>query len=135
MLQEIIARSLGLELGTYKHAVGSLHLYERDINTARKVIAEKLRRVIPMPAMPPGDPWPAIRKVLKAEQAIRSGRQLDPVTLQLDPYWTDLIRLLQVFACYKRRKIADIRKLKSLVVHAVYEEYIDRKLRALSHST
>ena len=28
MLQEIVARTLGIELGSYKHAVGSLHLYE-----------------------------------------------------------------------------------------------------------
>src|SRR5216684_3838299 len=28
-LQEIIARSVGVELGLYKHAVGSLHLYDK----------------------------------------------------------------------------------------------------------
>ena len=36
MLQEIMARSLGVEVGTYKHAVGSLHLYEDDRQKAQQ---------------------------------------------------------------------------------------------------
>jgi thymidylate synthase len=30
MLQELVARSLGVEVGVYRHMVGSLHLYEVD---------------------------------------------------------------------------------------------------------
>src|SRR5580704_9691399 len=40
MLQEIMARSLGLELGRYKHFVGSLHLYEDNARDARQYLKE-----------------------------------------------------------------------------------------------
>ena len=42
-IQELIARSLGLKLGTYKHMVGSLHLYEAD----RKKVENVFKRRIP----------------------------------------------------------------------------------------
>jgi len=40
MLQEIVARSLSMELGTYKHAVGSLHLYDVDTEAAQQFLGE-----------------------------------------------------------------------------------------------
>src|SRR5450759_4353018 len=40
MLQEIIARTLGVEMGTYKHAVGSLHLYDKNRNSAQQFLDE-----------------------------------------------------------------------------------------------
>ena len=36
MLQELMARSLGYELGQYKHMVGSLHLYKDTISNASR---------------------------------------------------------------------------------------------------
>ena len=38
-IQELVARSLGLKLGTYKHMVGSLHIYDVD-NKVRKFLKE-----------------------------------------------------------------------------------------------
>jgi peptidoglycan/xylan/chitin deacetylase (PgdA/CDA1 family) len=40
MLQELIARALSVELGIYKHAVGSLHLYDRDRPAAEQFLGE-----------------------------------------------------------------------------------------------
>jgi thymidylate synthase len=37
-IQELVARSLGLKLGTYKHMVGSLHIYDADREKVRKFI-------------------------------------------------------------------------------------------------
>ena len=34
-MQEIVARDVGLDLGTYTHSVGSLHLYDQDERRAR----------------------------------------------------------------------------------------------------
>ena len=40
MLQELIARSVGVELGSYHHMVGSLHMYEEDAKQLEEFIAE-----------------------------------------------------------------------------------------------
>lgn len=40
MLQELIARQLGHEVGEYHHAVGSLHLYDTNEAAAREFLSE-----------------------------------------------------------------------------------------------
>ena len=68
MLQEIMARELSVELGTYYHAVGSLHLYDRDREDAQQFLDEGWQSTdLPMPPMPKGNPWPAIDLLLEAE--------------------------------------------------------------------
>lgn len=78
MLQEIAARELGYELGTYQHSVASLHLYDdnekvKSRTLAQQYLDEGLHDIVPMPPMPKGDPWPSIRELVKAEAAIRAG--------------------------------------------------------------
>jgi thymidylate synthase len=101
MLQEIMARSLSVELGTYKHAVGSLHIYDPTRKDAEKYLDEGWQSTETiMPPMPVGDPWVAIESLLNAERDIRSGEDVGTSEWNdLDPYWADLIRLLQVFRC------------------------------------
>lgn len=132
MFQEVIARSLGLNVGTYKHMVGSLHLYETqdDLNLARRVLAEGQQKLLPMPLMPKGDPWHALAELIAAERAFRVGEGY--VVSELDKYWLDLIRLLQVFGCYKRRDEEGIRRLRNQVDPA-YRMYIDKKSRTLAN--
>lgn len=40
MLQELIARSVGMEIGEYKHCAGSLHLYEEHFESAFNFLNE-----------------------------------------------------------------------------------------------
>ena len=89
MLQEIIARDLNLDLGTYKHTVGSLHLYDEKKEAAQRFLDEGFQSTeMSMPAMPAGDPWPAIKLFLRAELAIRMGNQFNDSELtDLAPYW------------------------------------------------
>ena len=54
MLQEIVARSLGYELGIYKHFVGSMHLYQFRPENAQRYFEEGVQRTIEMPPMPDG---------------------------------------------------------------------------------
>jgi len=132
MLQEIIARSLGLEVAEYKHAVGSLHLYERDRTRAKRLVNEGWQTTrLPMPEMPAGNPWPQIRKVLKAEDAIRLNTKIDVRKLGLNDYWRDIVRLLQVYRAYKEKNAQEIDRLKSEMSDSVYNAYIDRKERDL----
>lgn len=129
MLQEIMARSLGVELGTYKHAVGSLHLYERDVKSARKFLDEGWQETVPMPPMPAADPWTSIRKVLRAERTIRRGRSITVSDLKLDSYWEDLVRLLQIYRHFKKKESKKIAQLKSRMSSPIYDTYIEQKRR------
>ena len=44
MLQEIVARAIDLEVGSYRHFVGSMHLYDTDRLHARNLIEEGFNR-------------------------------------------------------------------------------------------
>lgn len=136
MLQELIARSLKVEVGWYKHAVGSLHLYSVNTSQAQIYINEGLQERISMPPMPPGDPWSSIKKILDAENAIRLGRRLPKV--ELAPYWSDIVRLLKVFKYSKQPGSVSQERLKAIRLEMsspVYDNYISRRERTLARST
>lgn len=97
MLQEIVARSLGRDIGRYIHFAGSMHLYDEHRVGAQSLVDERFQARVEMPQMPIGDPWPSIESVLKAESRIRAGELFDASIDGLDPYWADLIRILQIF--------------------------------------
>jgi thymidylate synthase len=112
MLQEIVACELGIELGTYKHMVGSLHIYDDDLKKAEQFLGEGFQSTeIQMPPMPSGDPWGGIKFLLAAEAEIRTTGQWDDKLDGTDPYWTDLVRLLRVFRCKKLNDLAGITAL------------------------
>lgn len=123
MLQEYIATILGVELGVYRHFVGSLHLYTKHEEGARQYLDEGYQSTVPMPEMPAGDPRPAMRKLLDAEDAIRQGRELNAGVWTLAPYWADLIRLLLVFAASGEEEKIDA--LKRQMAFSKYAPYIE----------
>jgi thymidylate synthase len=123
MVQEVVARTLGVGLGPYKHFVGSLHLYDRDRADAQQYLDEGVQGTVPMPQMPGGDPWPSIQKVLDAEFRIRRGEAVDANAWGVSPYWADLIRLLQVFAAKGNR--SKKQALKAQMASSNYATYID----------
>ncbi len=130
MLQEIIARTLSVELGTYRHLVGSLHLYEKDIEGAGQYLDEGWQSSrASMPLMPEGDPWPAIKAVLGAESAIRNGDAIDMEALNLDPYWADLVRLLQILRHYKDKNHSELIRIKGAMASHIYSTYIEKQQR------
>jgi thymidylate synthase len=102
-LQEVMARQLGAELGDYHHLVGSMHLYKVDFARASAVLAdaERIRgHRYEFPAMPPGDNWPYIRRVLEAECALREDREgfeLAEWKADLPEYWYQVVLLLALF--------------------------------------
>lgn len=128
MLQEIIARSIGVDIGVYKHFVGSFHLYVKHEELARKFLTEGYQSVMPMPQMPQGDPWPAIVEFRKIEETLRSGGDVDFSVLRIDEYWADLCRMLGVFSYSKREETAIVQKLRGAMKSRVYHVYIDARL-------
>jgi len=130
MLQEIIARTLKVDVGVYKHAVGSLHLYQRDVESANEFLAEGFQSTKPiMPAMPLGDPWPNVRVLLQAEDDLRNNRAYDNGTLdKAAPYWRDLIRLLHVFQCKKLKDVETIKALRRQISSDAYLPFVDKMM-------
>src|SRR5450759_1633406 len=128
MLQEIIARTLGVEMGTYKHAVGSLHLYDKNRNSAQQFLDEGWQSKVPMPPMPVGDPWHAISTLLSAESKIRRGQEINFDTLKIDPYWVDLVRILQIFQyTNNKNKIGKVPQIKKQMNSQIYNPYINKR--------
>jgi thymidylate synthase len=133
MIQEILAASIGAELGSYKHAVGSMHLYVKDKGPAQRFLKEGFQRTIPvMQPMPREDPWNQIERVLIAEAAIRKGSTIDPIAPEMDPYWADLVRLLQVFAAKKRSDLIGLKRIGADMANQTYVKFIDRLGRILA---
>jgi len=130
MLQEILARTLSVELGVYKHAIGSLHLYDRNVEGAQQFLDEGIQSTTsPMPPMPPDDPWSAIQVMLTAEETIRTGQPFDSVMIDaIDPYWADLIRLLQVYRFSKDNDCDRIGEVRGNMASSTYDVFIDQRL-------
>jgi thymidylate synthase len=133
MLQEIMARDLSVELGAYKHSVGSLHLYEKHVEGALRFLNEGWQPTeAAMPAMPVGDPWPGVASMLDAEYRIRSEGIFDRSKLEeIDPYWADLIRLLNVFRCKREKDPDTIRALRESMSSNIYFPFINKVLSQL----
>lgn len=127
MLQEVLARSLSLELGWYKHNVGSFHLYYEptDLQLARQFLNEGFQSTTGrMPPMPPGDPWPSIQRLLQAEAEIRQGLGLSIDLTSLDPYWADLIRILQAYKYSKMGNDAGVEQVLGTLSNNFYAPFI-----------
>lgn len=125
MLQEIVARSVSADIGPYKHAVGSLHLYDSSVDTVRSFEKEGWQSTdFPMPPMPKGDPWPAIQLLLNAEREIRINGTFDSGPLEgVDAYWMDLIGLLQAFRI--KDDSAALKSIRAQIKSDVYHPFID----------
>jgi thymidylate synthase len=82
-----------------------------------------------MPPMPSGDPWPAIRLLLKAEATIRKGNPFDSNELtKLDNYWSDFVRLLLVYRHSKYNDITNIEEICAGFSSSTYSPFIEKKI-------
>jgi len=105
-LQEIAARELDKELGSYYHSVASLHLYDdkeddKPRSQAERYLAEGLHEHVPMPAMPKGNPWDSLNRVIEAEAQIRGAKDDGGSIEGLNPYWMDFVWLLRIHREFK----------------------------------
>lgn len=115
MIQELLARDLGLPIGRYKHAAASLHLYESDEAKVGEFMNEAWQDIVEMPPMPDGDPWKSIEILKFAEEQIRHGNDIDIDSLSLKGYWSDLCRLLQVYSLTKQCTTDNRAKVETLM--------------------
>jgi thymidylate synthase len=133
MIQEILARDLGVALGSYKHMVGSFHLYDEDRPKVGRYLDEGFQPTREMPEMPAGSQWNDIQEIFKVEAAIRtSDRSAIPAILertqQLSTYWSDVAKLLAIYRLTKTadgardalRQVVEIRRTMSTQYYALY---------------
>jgi thymidylate synthase len=126
-IQELIARSTGYEVGTYHHAVGSLHLYDANEFDAKRYLSEDWQDDIAMPAMPAGDPWNSLEWLVEVERSVRAGGEIPEVA---EDYWLDLAKILAI-----KRKLMDNDVRSALAVSKTmssnaYDSFLRGKVRA-----
>jgi thymidylate synthase len=110
MIQEILARELGCRIGTYKHMVGSLHLYDCDVEKVGEFLSEGVQSTKSMPDMPIGNQWDNISQVIQIEETLRLGRidalSASAMARKLPAYWSDIARLFAIYKITKEYGIA-----------------------------
>jgi len=95
MIQELIARTLGDEVGEYHHFATSLHLYDNDKKSVEDYLDEGFQNPrFQMPEMPPGCQIESLQEFLKVEKLIRCGTILRADQISLPEYWKDLALVL-----------------------------------------
>lgn len=129
MLQELVASTLSVELGVYHHFASSLHVYEGFMCELAAYVEEGYQKAIPMPAMPLGDPRPAINQLLELEARLRRGEDFAASAEVSSPYWADLARLLQVHWRPSQRA-----SLRTEFADPVYRPFVDGRLQLQSRA-
>lgn len=125
MIQEMVARSLNIECGTYHHFVGSLHLYDCDVKKSQEYLDEGFHTDLPMPPMPEGDQFQYVGMFLKKMEEIRKGGQLDCIGSDLSEYWNDLLRLL---VAYNQSENPDyINQVHEALINKSYFPFVERR--------
>ena len=139
LLQEWIACRLGIDVGTYKHAVGSLHLYDnseerKDADGARRYLEEGFHSTgSPMPRMPTENSCVSLAGCSK--QALRGQPPDFERAAQrertLDGYWADLVRLLSAYRYWNDRDAQSILRTQTSMVSSIYSPFL---LRLAQHA-
>lgn len=141
MIQEIIANELGYKLGSYKHLVGSLHLYDSSRKDVGAFLNEGVQVTSAMPSMSPGRQWPDINIVFAQEALLRS-KGPDGVEAALEaaahltPFWADMVRLLAIYALTKGSRgepdrLRQVVKLQNEMSSPYYRTYIRKRTRVV----
>lgn len=132
MLQEMMATRLELDPGDYIHYATSMHVYDGSIEAMKHYVHEGHQKTVQMPSMPSGDPFSITDGLLRAEGEVRAGKKIRAGDFVREPYWADIVRLLQVFWATKRRDapgFEGLDELKAEFHNEVYRTYLDRRLR------
>lgn len=132
-IQEIMARKLGCELGTYNHYVTSLHLYDDSKKKAINYLKEgQYPSKYEMPEMPGENIDDFLIACIKIEEEIRLSKEYNEIRQMtfddLTPYWKDIILMLMAFKYSKIKKLDEVEKIASLFSNKYYKTFIQDRL-------
>lgn len=136
-LQEVMARQLGVGVGTYIHMVGSIHVYAPDLPAATQMLATGTMAADPMPPIPDGDIAGDLGRLMTLEHQLRTNsRRLAPAEIDglgLPPYWSEIAVLLELHRRVKYDETADVRTIGELLdsVNAQYQNLMTRRFPVL----
>lgn len=131
MLQEILATSLGLKLGYYKHMVGSLHLYDVNKEKMSTFLQEGHQIIEPMPPMPTGNNWEQIKELLHYEEAVRTSKNPPRPPDTLPGYWKDIGNMFLALRLSKLKSKEALTEVSKQLANTIYEPYVRDKLGRL----
>ncbi|WP_068094131.1 thymidylate synthase [Novosphingobium rosa] len=127
MIQEMMARRLGVEMGEYHQYVGSMHVYEDYWEKMKEYIVEGFQQTREMPPMPKGNHFDMVGRLLEIEGRLRVGEAIVAADEIDDPYWADIVRLLQAF--WARKWVPDhsarLIELKGELASEAYGIYLE----------
>jgi thymidylate synthase len=121
MIQEYLARLLGVDVGIYYHVVGSSQIFEKDFEKSQRILEKRIpfsEYGLHYPKMPSEKPKESLETVLVVEEKLRKGiLQLNEPAIEaigLDNYWLDLVRLLEL-----QREIHNNEKLNEKIISSM----------------
>jgi thymidylate synthase len=124
MIQELMAREIGVEVGSYRHYAGSFHIYEDQVNSSIEYLNEGFQSIISMPDMPEGSQTTNIRRLIEVEKRIRTTKRKVKIS-HLPSYWADLARLLDAYRNSKNE--AAISVIAADMESDFYRYYLERR--------
>jgi len=134
MIQELVARSLGIQVGEYHHFATSLHLYETDIDNVAAYLDEGFQNpIFAMPKMPTGCQMENLRAFLDVERSIRSGKISKSSQISLPQYWRDLAIVLLRLADTRFKRGAKARDENfNAIANEFYKHYFVKRPRIIT---
>ncbi|MGZ0704785.1 thymidylate synthase [Pseudomonas piscis] len=129
MLQELVARKLGIPIGEYGHYVTSLHLYTEDLKKVELFQNEGWQEKVYMPAMPDGDQTSNVIRLLRHERELRQKNKIVS-DAHTDSYWKDLSSLLTVFNIVKTKDFERLKNIDLSIDNLELKNFAMRKLKS-----
>jgi len=137
MIQELIARSLGVQIGDYHHFATSLHLYEQDVKKVSSYLDEGFQNpTFAMPKMPTGCQRENLHYFLEVERLIRNGDITKAAQIRLPDYWRDLSLVLLRWADSKmKRGTSVLEKNFSEISEDFYKNFFTKRPKILTNAS
>ncbi|MGH3678887.1 MAG: thymidylate synthase [Natronosporangium sp.] len=96
-IQELAARLLGVEVGTYAHHVGSMHINTGDLARVRRILTDRHLPSFPHATMPASTTWDVITTVQDWEHRLRTNQtRYAPGAAALPTYWQQVLALFEI---------------------------------------
>jgi len=138
LMQELMAKELGVNLGHYTHVSNSLHIYERHFEMVEKMISRdailqakgnhRLSGAMPeMPTMPPTDELYHVESLLREANDLYSVHKIVNNAYSYlgtpSEYWADWVRVLAAHRCSKLKIKGEKKNLIEATTFSGYRQF------------
>jgi len=131
MIQEIMSCMLKVEIGNYKHIVGSFHLYDCDLDKATEYLSEGHFSPSSMMSMPVSDITKNVAFFIESERQIRVLGTYPNMTDCTSKYWEDLIIVLYARYLERNRQYEEMGNIIEKLHDKTFAPYIIQRLKQI----